>query len=110
MNLLLRRPANETKCRDLGDVSQAGKLLQYPLAFDGQAVQFPNHEVHDIIRVPLDVNAIEVPAPPRLVIVESKQPFFGERRNELNGEKWIASSLVMDQFRQRSDALRFAAQ
>jgi len=35
-------------------------------------------------------------------MIEAEQPLFGERRNELNGEKRIASRLLVRQSRQRS--------
>ena len=92
-----------------GIVAQASELLQCILRFGGQAVQLPHHEVHDVVGVTFGVNAIEVPAPSRLVIIESEQCFVGERRNELNSEKRIAGCLLVDQLCQRRDSLWFAA-
>ena len=51
--------------RDLGDVAEAGQLLQCLLRLGRQAVQLPDHEVHDIVGVTLGVNAIEIPGPAR---------------------------------------------
>jgi hypothetical protein len=79
------------------DVAEAGELLQRLLGLDGQAGQLPDHEVHHIVGVSLGVNAIELPAPARDVMIEAKQPLVGERRNELNGEKWIATCLLVHQ-------------
>ena len=76
---------------------------------DGQAGQLPDHEVHHIVGVTLGVNAIEVPAPARRVMIEGEQPLFGERRNELNGEERIAARLLVHQLRQRGGAFRLAA-
>ena len=42
-------------------------------------------------------------------MIEGEQSLFGERREELNGEKRIASRLLVHQLRQRGGALRFAA-
>jgi len=52
-------------------------------------------------RVALGVEAIELPAPARRVMIEAEQPFFGERRNELNSEKRIAARLLVHQLSQR---------
>ena len=109
VDLLLRFPENDRKHRDLGDVAEAGELLQRLLGFDRQAGQLPDHEVHHIVGVPLGVNAIEIPGPARGVMIEAEQPLFGERRNELNGEKRIAARLLVHQLRQRRGALRLAA-
>ena len=100
-DVLVRFPENDRKHRDLGDVAEAGELLQRRLGLDGQAGQLPDHEVHHIVGVPLGVNAIELPAPARRVMIEAEQPLFGERRNELNGEKRIAARLLVHQLRQR---------
>ncbi len=64
---------------DLGDVAETGELLQRLLRFGRQAGELPDHEVHDVVGVPLGVNAIEIPAPARRVMIEGEQPFFGER-------------------------------
>src|SRR5258708_403895 len=103
------RPANDAKHRELGDVAEAGQLLQDLLGFDRQAGQPPNHEVHHIVGESLRVNAIEIPAPSRSVMIEGEQALFGERRQELKGEKRIATCLLMHQLRERRSELRFAA-
>ena len=41
-------------------------------------------------------------------MIEGEQSFLGERRKELNGEKWIAAGLLVHQLRQRRGALRLA--
>jgi hypothetical protein len=43
-------------------------------------------------------------------MIEAEQPLFGERRNELNGEKRIATRLVVHQSRQRGGNRGRAAQ
>src|SRR6516225_11476864 len=41
-------------------------------------------------------------------MLEGEQPLLRQRMNKLDDEKWIASSLFLNQLRQRGDALRFA--
>ena len=109
MDLLLRSPEDDRKRRDLGDVSETGQLLQRVLRFGRQAGELPDHEVHDVVGVPLGVNAIEIPGPARCVMIEGEQSLFGERRKELNGEERIAAGLLVHQLRERRGALRLAA-
>ncbi len=94
---------------DLCAVAHAGKLLQGLLRFEGQAIQLSNHEVDHVVGIPLGQNATEVPGPSRIAMIEGEQCLFGERRNELDGEKWIACRPVVHQLRERRDAVRFAA-
>src|SRR5271165_2592315 len=54
------------------------------------------------------MDAIHVPLPSRHKWIEGEQPFFGQRRNELNGEEWIAARLFLHQLRKRRGALRLA--
>ena len=89
-------------------VAQAGKLLQSVLRFDRQAVQLPDNEIYYVIRVTLGVNTIQIPRPSPFAVIEGEQRLFGQRGNELNGKKWIATGLVMNQLRQRGGMLRFA--
>src|SRR5882724_10648251 len=101
--VLVRFPENHREHRDLGGVTEAGELLQRNLGLDWQTGQLPDHEVHHVVSVLLGVNAIELPAPARRVMIEAEQPLFGERRNEMKGEERIASRLLVHQLRQRSD-------
>src|ERR1700724_3164700 len=109
MDVLVRFPENDRKYRDLGDVAEAGELLQRRLGLDRQAGQLSDHEVHHIVGIGLGVNAIELPAPARRVVIEAEQPLSGERRNELNGEERIATRLLVHQSRQRGGMVRRAA-
>ena len=109
VDLLLRSPEDDRKHRDLGDVSETGKLLQRLLRFGRQAGELPDHQVHHVVGVALGVNAIEVPGPARAVMIEGEQTLFGERGKELNGEKRIAGRLLVHQLRERGGALRLAA-
>ena len=108
-DVLVRFPENDRNHRDVGKVAEAGELLQRRLGLSGQARQLPDHEVHHIVGVPLGVNAIELPAPARRVMIEAEQPLLGERRNELNGEKRIATRLLVHQSRQWGGTVRRAA-
>src|SRR6267378_8653680 len=108
-DILVRFSENDRKHRDLGDIAEAGKLLQRSLGLEGQAGQLPNHKVYHIVGVPLGVNAIELPVPARRVMIEAEQPLFGERRNELNGEKRTSTRLLAHQSRQRGGIVRRAA-
>ena len=60
-------------------VAQAGQLPQRHLGRLGQAAQLADHKVHDVVGITLGVNAIEVPAPVRIVMIEGEQTFVGER-------------------------------
>ena len=108
-DLIVRFPENDRKHRDLGDVAEAGELLQRGLGLDRQAGQLPDHKVHHIVGVPLGVKAINLPAPARRVVIEAEQSLFGERRNELKGEERIAPRLIVHQLGERRGALRLAA-
>ena len=60
-------------------VAKAGELPQRRLGGLGQAAQLADYEVHDIVGVTLGVNAIEIPAPLRIVMIKGEQTFVGER-------------------------------
>src|SRR5260370_22964128 len=92
-DLVLRFPEDTRKYRDVGGVAEAGELLQRRLGLDGQSGQSSDHEVHHIVGVPLGAKTIELPVPARRVMIEAQQPLFGERRNELHGEKRMAAGL-----------------
>src|ERR1700757_3401150 len=109
MGLLLRNLEDHRKCRDLGDVSETSQKLQRLLRFGGQSGEFPDHEVHDIVGVTLGVNAIEIPAPAPIVLIEGEQALSDQCRGELNGEKRIAGSLLVQQLGKRRNALHLAA-
>src|SRR5262249_30296654 len=109
VDLLLRRPEQERKYRDLGAVSETCHLPQRLLRFGRQAGQLPNHQVDDGIGVFLSLNAVEIPGPARRIMVEGEHALFGERSQELKGEKRIATGLLMHQVRERRGALRLAA-
>src|SRR5258707_15824739 len=108
MDLFLRCPAYDANAGYRGVASKAGKLLQGLLGFDRQTAQLPNHEINNVIGVTLGVNAIQVPRPSPFAMIEDEQRLLGERRNKLNGKKWIAGGLLVNQLRQRGGALRFA--
>src|ERR1700730_14262721 len=103
-------PVNQGQSGDLGDVAQAGELFQGFLRGDGESLQLPGHEVHDVISVALGADVIDVPLPAWRDWVEREQPLFGQRRKELDREKWITTGLLLHQLRQGPCALRPAMQ
>src|SRR6202163_3216356 len=107
---LVRFPQNDRKHRDLGGVAEAGELLQRRLGPDRQAGQSSDHEVHHVVGVPLVVNAIELPAPARRVMIEAEQPLVGQRDKELDREERIAAGLLLNQLSQWPCAPRFAVE
>src|SRR6202051_1223238 len=109
-NVLARFPQNDRKHRDLGGVAEAGELLQRRRGLDRQAGQSSDHEVHHVVGVPLGVNAIELPAPARRVMIEAEQPLVGQREKELDREERIAAGLLLDQLSQGPCAPRFAVE
>jgi len=46
------------------------------VACGGQSLQLANHEVDDIIGVPLGMNAVDVPGPLHSTMIESEQMFL----------------------------------
>jgi hypothetical protein len=82
---------------ELCAVAHTGKLLYCPLGLKGQAGQLPDHQFHHVVGVSLGVNAIQVPRPSHVGMIEDQQSLVGERREELNGEKRIAGRLLVDQ-------------
>jgi hypothetical protein len=80
----------------------------FGLSIYRKTVQFSDHQVDHILGVILGVNSIQIPAPVRRAMVEGQQLFFCERKNELNGKKWIAGGFLMHQLRQRVGVLPFA--
>src|SRR5262245_58941140 len=93
---------------ELRAVAHAGELLERELGLNRQAIQLPDHEIDDIVREVLGVNATKIPGPTPLAGVEREQALVRQRRDELNREEWIARRFLVDQFRQRGGAFRFA--
>src|SRR5437899_11575209 len=89
VDLSLRGPEEDRKQRDLGAVAKAGEVLECRLGLDRQTAQFPNHELNDIAGVTLRVNAIEIPGPTPLAMIEEEQLLLRERSKKLNREKRI---------------------
>src|SRR6185295_10405402 len=73
VDLRLRGPEDDRKQRDLGAVAEAGELLECRLRLDWQTAQFPDHELNDIAGVALRLNAIEIPGPTPLGMIEDEQ-------------------------------------
>ena len=72
---------------DVGDIAETGQLLQRLLRFVRQAGELPDHEVHDIVGIALGVNAIEIPGPARLLMIEGEQSLVGKRVEEIEARK-----------------------
>ena len=72
MDLLLRSPEDDRKCRDLGDVAETRQLLQRLLRFGRQAGELPDHQVRNVIGVSLGVNPVEIPGPARRLMIEGE--------------------------------------
>ncbi len=102
--------ANHRQQRNLPTVSQAGELLQGFLGCHGQPAQLVMHELHDVVRVPLGVDANEIPGPDRGPVVELQQAFLGEDGKELDGEERIAGRFSMHQRSERRGATATAVQ
>src|ERR1700733_4928112 len=94
-DLLVRFPENNREYRDLGDVAEAGKLLQRDLSLDRKAGQLRDHKVYHIVGVSLGVKTSEFPVPACGVMIEAEKTLFYERRNKLDGEKRIAARLLV---------------
>src|SRR4029077_19892923 len=89
----------------VGAVAETGQMAQRTLSVGRQAMQLADHQVDDIVRVPLRMNASQVPGPVGLALLEREQSFLDQRGKKLNDEEWIAAGLLMHQFRQRGRAL-----
>ena len=61
VDLLLGRSAHERERWSVGSAAEAGELLQRLLRPRRQAGQLPHHQVRDVGRVSLRVDALEVP-------------------------------------------------
>src|SRR5262245_11018940 len=55
------------------------------------------------------MNTIEIPRPPRRIMIKRQHPFIAERGDELNGEEGIAIRLLVHQSCERRAAFRLAA-
>ena len=110
MQFLLRILEDHGQEGKLRAVAQTGELLQGLLGLDRQAAQLADHEVDDVVRVPLGVNATQVPGPARRAMIEREQSFLGQRRKKLNRKERIAGRLLVHQLRQRGRALLFAVE
>ncbi len=109
VDLFLRCPAHERERLCVRTVAEAGELLQPLLRRGRQPVQLSDHQVDDVGRVPLRVDALEVPRPACRLMVEREQPLVGESGDELDHEERVAARLLAQQLRQRGGARRLAA-
>src|SRR5262249_29143265 len=95
VHLLMRHLKNERESRGLGDVPEAGHLLQCRLRLGRQTDELRNHEVDNIFAITLGVNATEIPRPARGIMIEREHLFSVERKNELNREEGIAPRFLV---------------
>src|SRR5215510_6594873 len=89
VDVLRRRPEDDRVHRDFGGIAETGHLLQRQLRFGG--------------------NTIEIPRPARGIMIKGDHSLIGERRHELNGEKRIATCLLVHKLRKRCAAFLLAA-
>ena len=54
--------------------SKAGELLQRVLGLERQPGELPSHEVRHIIGVPLGLDAVQIPGPLALAVIEETNP------------------------------------
>jgi hypothetical protein len=91
-------------------IAEAGELLQRSLGLDGQAAELAEHQLHHIVGEARGLDAIEVPGPARLAMIEGEQSLLGQRGEELDGEEGIAAGLFVHQPGQRLGAVPLAMQ
>jgi hypothetical protein len=99
---------NQSQGGDVGDVPKAGELFHRLLGRDREPLQLLHHEIHNIVGVTNGADAIDIPSPGRRDRVEREEPFFVQRREELDREERIAAGLIVHQLRQGPRALRLA--
>ena len=93
----LARAIDHAQGGDRRAVAQAGELPQRRLDRSGQAGQLAKHQVHDIVGEALGLDALEVPGPAHLTMIEGEQALLGERGKKLDGEERIAGRLLVHQ-------------
>jgi hypothetical protein len=74
----------------------------------GKRFNFPTISSTTLSVKAFGVNAVQVPDPTPLTVIECEQVLLCQRGNELDREERVARGLLVNQFRQRGDALRFA--
>ena len=79
MDVLVRIMVNRRQQVKVRAIAHTGQLLQCFSGFQRQTVQLPDHEAHHVIGVTLGVNAIKIPRPSPIRVVEGKQSLFGQR-------------------------------
>src|SRR5258706_4390204 len=94
---LVARLVSQRKRLQLGSIPQASQLAENLLSRWRQTAQLRRHELCDVVGITLGANAIQVPGPSPFTIVECEQPLLDKYGNQLIGEEWIASLLLMNQ-------------
>ena len=110
MEIFLRGLADRSEQANIRAGADAGELAKRRLGFGRQTAELTDHKIDDVVGVALRVDAIEIPRPSRLCVIEDQQRLHPRAREKLNGEKRIAGGLLVHQLRERGRALRLAAQ
>src|SRR5580704_1345913 len=79
VNLLLRSRKDVRKHVDFGGIAETSQLLQRRLRFDRHAVQLSYHQFDDVISVSCRVNSVDVPGPPRSLMIKCEHSLRSER-------------------------------
>ena len=79
------------------------------MRLERQACELCDHEIDDVVGVGLVPDAVDIPGPFRLRVIEGQQSLVGKEVEKLKHEKRIAGSLLMQQLRERRGAKRFTA-
>ena len=64
--------------------ADAGKPAKQCLGFRRQPIELDDHEMDDIVGKPFCVDAIDIPGPTRLSVIQDEQRFIRERMKKLN--------------------------
>src|SRR5579871_4892883 len=89
-------------------MSNAGELPGCSASRRWKPVQLVCHEVHNVVGIALGANGIRIPPPSGAFMVEKNQPLFNQGLEKLNGKKWIARSLAVNELPQRLRELQSA--
>jgi hypothetical protein len=85
-------------------------LLQGFLVGGREPRQLSGHEIHHVVGVALNADAIDVPLPSPCGGVEPEEPLVGQRDEKLDREERVSAGLLVHQLRQGPHALQLAMQ
>src|ERR1700735_197938 len=89
VKVFLRRLADGPKERGSRAGADAGKLMEWRQSFGRQAIELDDYEVDHIVGVAFGVDAIEVPRPACICVVEDQRRFIRECMEELTRKERI---------------------